>query len=599
MAALPAIQPEDTLGSIKNILELVKGKTSTQSSSGGSATSTTSSNVSAEGITAMLNQILGSSQGLASVASGQHSAGLYNSTVNQQLINDLSTRAAGEVAQKTAGTTTTQVTSPSVVTTKQAPVIGKQDISQGAKILGALQAFSSAKNVLGPIVQKTGAKFGINSVDDLHKKLSDILGFDSGADISSAAASATGGMTTSIGNSINLGVNSTSPNIAPDAGAGLTSDLTSMLMHPQAVSSPDSLTSYAQSLDQTLSSSGSDALINPDLFTTSQSVSDTPSLSNSLSLGVNSDSPGFKLSDGGDELNFSNASAGDKTSAGAGSDMAYGSTVLSAARYLSDPKAVKNVFDFNNKPIKDDVGDITDAAAAFDPEPVTKAGLSLVHPALNLGDASMKSAHELVTDPGEFVSGIGHGDNDFINASIALAQGAVSSVVNSADMVVRGTETAGNAIGDVAQPVGDAVGGAVQAVGDAIGGAVSSVNDAINDLSIICTELRRQGKLSNVQYIYGMKDFSRYSDFHKAGYYVWAAPTVRFLRANPNHAFSKFIGYIFLQRASYIAAKYGYKRAKKSISGFLITQAIYLFCVGLSYFLQSNYSFKGNQHAEH
>lgn len=127
---------------------------------GTSSTSTSQSNISAAGMQALLKQAFESNQGLATVAGGQKSAGLYNSTVNQQLTNDLLTRTAGEVAKLSAGTTTT---------TKTAPKLAPKDI------LG-LVALSGAKNLLGPTISGIGKKLGVDSASDLGNQLASALG---------------------------------------------------------------------------------------------------------------------------------------------------------------------------------------------------------------------------------------------------------------------------------------------------------------------------------------------------------------------------------------------------------------------------------------
>lgn len=70
-------------------------------------TQTTSSNISGDSLNAMLQKILESTQGLAQVSSGQKAAGMYNSTVNTQMVNDLMTRASGEVLSQNRSQTTT------------------------------------------------------------------------------------------------------------------------------------------------------------------------------------------------------------------------------------------------------------------------------------------------------------------------------------------------------------------------------------------------------------------------------------------------------------------------------------------------------------
>lgn len=104
----------------------------------GPSTETTQTNLSMEGLDAVLRQILESNQGLASVASGQRRAGLYNSSANTLLTNDLITRAAGEVAKINAPQTRT---STGQRTVQEAPL----SIGKG---LGTIAAGTLVNNIL-------------------------------------------------------------------------------------------------------------------------------------------------------------------------------------------------------------------------------------------------------------------------------------------------------------------------------------------------------------------------------------------------------------------------------------------------------------------
>lgn len=136
------IAPTNQLGTLTSLLGLIKGSPG--------QTSTTSSNISSAGINAILQQILGGTQGLAAVSSGQKGAGLYNSTTNQMLVNDLTTRTSGELAKQQAGTTTV---------TKGNPQVG------GADLLTLIAAGLGSK-VLGPSISGIGKKIGLDSVGD-------------------------------------------------------------------------------------------------------------------------------------------------------------------------------------------------------------------------------------------------------------------------------------------------------------------------------------------------------------------------------------------------------------------------------------------------
>lgn len=96
-----AISPDTVLKLLPTLADITKGK---QVSTTGSTSQQTL--LTPEANNALLRQILGGTQGLASVSGAQSTAGLYNSSTNSLLINDLLTKAAGEVAIKSAPTVT-------------------------------------------------------------------------------------------------------------------------------------------------------------------------------------------------------------------------------------------------------------------------------------------------------------------------------------------------------------------------------------------------------------------------------------------------------------------------------------------------------------
>ena len=141
------IQQQDTIGDLTKLIGLVKGPTTSQS---------TSSNISKEGMQSLINQILGGSQGLATIAQGQKAAGLYGSTTNQMLQNDLITQTSQKLAAAQAGTTQVSKTSPP---------ISSQNLMQ------MLTLFAGTK-LLGPTVKK-GIK--ATGLDDAGDKLANTL----------------------------------------------------------------------------------------------------------------------------------------------------------------------------------------------------------------------------------------------------------------------------------------------------------------------------------------------------------------------------------------------------------------------------------------
>lgn len=93
------------------------GGTTTQTDSGTTTTVTSSESVSPDAVNALVKSILEGANGLAAVAGGQKNAGLYNSSTNQMLTNDLISRAAAEGAKLNKTNTQTSTTGPRTQTT--------------------------------------------------------------------------------------------------------------------------------------------------------------------------------------------------------------------------------------------------------------------------------------------------------------------------------------------------------------------------------------------------------------------------------------------------------------------------------------------------
>lgn len=130
-----------TLSGVANLTNLFLGSTSTQSgtttNSGGTTVSTNETSVSPDAVNALVNSILSGSQGLAAVSSGQKGAGLYNSSTNTLLSNDLVARAAAEGAKLNQKTTQTTVTPQTTQTTAQT-LVKEAPVSAGAAGIGGL-----------------------------------------------------------------------------------------------------------------------------------------------------------------------------------------------------------------------------------------------------------------------------------------------------------------------------------------------------------------------------------------------------------------------------------------------------------------------------
>lgn len=87
---------------------------------------------------------------------------------------------------------------------------------------------------------------------------------------------------------------------------------------------------------------------------------------------------------------------------------------------------------------------------------------------------------------------------------------------------------------------------------------------------VICTELCKQGRLPRKYYTPGARVFAGYSKKEKAGYFLWAIPSVRHLKKHPYSLYSRFMCAVFNARAENIAAMYGVPEARSTWYGKVI-----------------------------
>lgn len=182
------------LGDITNLLNLVKDQKSS---------STVTTGISKEGVTQQINDILQGTSGLASVAGAQKTAGLYNSSTNTQLTNDLLARASAQVAARNAPVTTSQTKKASV--TKQ-NIEGILASTALRKVLGSDTVTKGAKDVYGSIADELGIATGTNDTATANA-LSSVSGAGPGAqvgDFTSLESSLAGG-TSGVGSDIGAG----------------------------------------------------------------------------------------------------------------------------------------------------------------------------------------------------------------------------------------------------------------------------------------------------------------------------------------------------------------------------------------------------------
>lgn len=148
---------------IKTLSDLLLGSSKSQTQSGGS--SSRGLDISQAGIDALLKSILEGTSGipgLASVAKGEKQSGMYNTTVNTQLINDLLTRSTGEVAKLSAKEVTnvgdktiTDKTNPALPTGLTAAAAGAMILKSALAKAGSKSGDAGATKVLGAAPKDT------------------------------------------------------------------------------------------------------------------------------------------------------------------------------------------------------------------------------------------------------------------------------------------------------------------------------------------------------------------------------------------------------------------------------------------------------------
>lgn len=185
-------QNADLVATLASVAKLFTGSQQTQTTGGGSntvsssgGTTTKQTLLSEDAINALLKNLLEGTSGLASIAQGAKLPGLYNSSTQQLLTNDLLSRSAGEVAKATAPTVTTdsprtetRVSAPQTITTKTpaaisptAGLLGAGAIALGSKA-GRQKIQDIYESILGEDNTKAIADFGNMTAGELSSALS-------------------------------------------------------------------------------------------------------------------------------------------------------------------------------------------------------------------------------------------------------------------------------------------------------------------------------------------------------------------------------------------------------------------------------------------
>jgi hypothetical protein len=192
---------------------------------------------------------------------------------------------------------------------------------------------------------------------------------------------------------------------------------------------------------------------------------------------------------------------------------------------------------------------------------------------------------DLLANDGPYV------DNSALGGAVGSGGAAVATgtAVTDNGLAELGVGVAGGgpAVG-VAEGISDgSVGDTVNALEGQVDGAsvtdiIGSAGDFFDDVSIICTELVRQGRLNKRHYIASAKDFAGYWNYGKRGYYLWSRACVRHLRNYPDSRFSALLNKVFAKRAEQIAARLGVRGARWTLGGAVLDRGMYAACFALA-----------------
>lgn len=185
----------EQLVGIGSILNGIKGITGSSQKTSRSTTQTQGSDISEEGIQRLINTMLAGPGGVKDISGAARGAGLYNSTTETQLLNDLNTRVAGEAAARSAKTTTTQDLDQEIETPGMSlgslalPAAGILGLANFDKISSGVSGLlgGGAAGTAGAITAGTGATLGSLGASTALNALPITAGASAGANIGGAA----------------------------------------------------------------------------------------------------------------------------------------------------------------------------------------------------------------------------------------------------------------------------------------------------------------------------------------------------------------------------------------------------------------------------
>lgn len=581
-------QSGTSLDAIATLLKLFQGEKTKTTETGGGFSESSQTKLDQTALAGLLKQALESNQGLAAVSQGQRSAGLYNSSTNRLLSNDLLARLTANTAAAGAEKVTTRTGTPATRTQVQGGMGGNNDIlnklilgMSAYQKLGGTKALKEGASMLGvgssiPMTDMVAANASQDSIGSLAASQG---WFDAGPAASQPSFSAldfaglggdsfqtlapenwqafdfTDPTPVATPADVEVPVEDTSANF-PSAPSGNPSSAN----NPTAGETLEGATSASANTTSISASSagGSVASLGMGIYQLTDDNS-----KNDVAGAVNTASGAYGTYKAADALS-NGASLDFASNSGGGSVLGYIGPVMSAINAERNPEGV------HGKDYRHAVGSAVLNYFGYGwAAPIVH---EVAQPALN---AAM--------DAGEESLGM-------FGAVLADPVGAPLSGEYKVEDLVQSTLDPGNIFGgNPGGSVGALVGASVDPVGAALGdkGVFSVVSDSVNSVDkaiggalgapgrVVCTELALGGELPMEKYQQVIQPKVTLKGRILLGYHVLGVPAVRKLRKDKK----------FRERAlPYVNAYLDHKLGKWNWRGFLIKSIGEPLCWCLSFF---------------
>src|SRR5882672_3555574 len=226
-----------------------------------------------------------------------------------------------------------------------------------------------------------------------------------------------------------------------------------------------------------------------------------------------------------------------------------------------------------------EVGDILGASSA------SAAGADILAEGLGAdaavdaagADATASAITAASTAPEETAAALGLTEAGIGGAVGAGIVGAVGAGIVGSIEGEGGAESFASG-GPAGSVLGSTVAGDTEgAVENLATGGLSGVANTAEEATgwIVCTELKKQGRMQSHIYRAGTRAFLQYPKGDRIGYYIWAKPLTKHLQQYPESWLSKVTEFVMNRRAEQLAGE-------RSLAGFFCKHVLFILCWSLA-----------------